>query len=360
MTADRLASTIDDRPPADRSAPLRLWLLVVAMLVFCMIIVGGATRLTGSGLSITEWQPILGAIPPLNEADWQVAFAKYQQIPQYERVNKGMTLAAFKAIYLWEWGHRLLGRVIGAVFALPLVWFWAKGRLKRELVAPLLGILALGALQGFVGWYMVSSGLADRVDVSQYRLALHLTMAFLILAALVWIWLSLAPVRAGEPGHAPDRTRRGMAWTILALLTVQIVAGALVAGLKAGLAHNTWPLIDGSIIPSGLLVMQPWWLNPFENALTVQFNHRMLAYVILALAGWHAVSLRRAGVQRQVSRSAMVLLAAILSQALLGIWTLLAHVPLSLGLVHQGGAAIVYAVAVWHLFTVTRARNGGR
>lgn len=358
MMADHAASPDTDSPLAPCDAMVRHWLLAVAALVFCMIIVGGATRLTGSGLSITEWQPIIGVIPPWSEADWQAAFAKYQQIPQYERVNRGMSLDAFKTIYLWEWGHRFLGRGIGAAFALPLLWFWARGRLPRGSAGPLLGILALGGLQGVAGWYMVSSGLSERVDVSQYRLALHLTIAFLILAALVWVWVPLALPRPGTSGQDLSPTQRAMAWVIVVLLTAQIVAGAFVAGLKAGLAHNTWPLMDGDLIPSGLLVMQPWWLNVFENALTVQFNHRMLAYVILLLVGWHAVQLRRSGVAAAVRQSAMSLLAAGIFQALIGIWTLLAHVPLGLGLAHQGGGAIVYAIAVWHAHAVTYASRG--
>lgn len=341
-----------------------LWLMAVAGLVFCMIVVGGATRLTGSGLSITEWQPIMGAIPPLNEADWQVAFDKYKQIPQYERVNKGMSLAEFKEIFFWEWFHRLLGRLIGFAFAFPLAWFWWTGRLRSELRTPLLGILALGAVQGGVGWYMVASGLVDRVSVSQYRLALHLTIAFLILGALVWMWLE-----AGRPAAStlasPSLTlpRKGggdlglqTAWLLLGLLVVQLVAGALVAGMKAGLAYNTWPLMDGELIPSGLLVMKPWWLNAFENALTVQFNHRMLAYLILGVAGWHAYRLSVA--MHPAAASAQALLAVIVLQAILGISTLLAHVPLSLGLMHQGGAAIVFAVAVWHAYVLTHGGSG--
>jgi cytochrome c oxidase assembly protein subunit 15 len=354
----------------DRDRSVSLWLITVIGLVFCMIVVGGATRLTGSGLSITEWQPIMGAIPPLNSADWQVAFDKYRQIPQYQLINKGMSLSEFKLIFFWEWFHRLLGRLIGVAFALPLAWFWWKGRLRPGLGKPLLGILALGAVQGGVGWYMVASGLVDRVSVSQYRLAMHLTLAFLILGALVWMLLEvnrLSRLPAGSisltqsskgAGAAPSRGKVELvAWLLLALLVLQLIAGALVAGMKAGLAYNTWPLMDGALIPSGLMIMQPWWLNPFENALTVQFNHRLLAYLILGVAGWHAWRLSAAG--RPAAVSAQMLLAAIVLQAVLGIVTLLAHVPLSLGLIHQGGAAIVFAIAVWHAHAIIHGEGRG-
>jgi cytochrome c oxidase assembly protein subunit 15 len=359
------------RPSNRGERQVRAWLLMVIGLVFCMIVVGGATRLTGSGLSITEWQPIMGAIPPLSDDQWQAAFAKYKQIPQYQRVNKGMSPAEFKTIFYWEWGHRLLGRLIGVVFAVPLAWFWWRGHLRADARRPLLGILALGGVQGAVGWYMVASGLVDRVSVSQYRLALHLTIAFLILAALVWMWLSLGgkPAGLGRASHSSssDARRAGgttgsdagrVAWLLFGLLTVQVVAGALVAGMKAGLAYNTWPLMDGAIVPAGLLVMSPWWINPFENALMVQFNHRLLAYVILALSIWQAVRLVDAG--GGAANSALALAFAITIQAVLGIWTLLAHVPLSLGLVHQGGAAVVYAVAIWHVHAVTRPAGDPR
>ncbi len=364
MAASDTAAASAIRRGSNDHRAIRNWLVAVAALVFCMIVVGGATRLTGSGLSITEWQPIMGAIPPLSESDWQTAFAKYKQIPQYERVNKGMSLDEFKGIFFWEWFHRLLGRVIGVVFALPLAWFWWKGRLPADSRAPLLGIFGLGALQGGIGWYMVASGLVDRVSVSQYRLALHLTIAFLILGALVWMWLRLSAVSAPRQdarlesvraGHS-RRTAVATAWVLLALLTLQLVAGALVAGMKAGLAYNTWPLMDGAWVPSGLLIMKPWWLNAFENAATVQFNHRILAYLITGLAIWQAWRLLPLGGAASVS--AQALLAVILLQVVLGISTLLAHVPLSLGLMHQGGAAIVFAVAVWHAHAVTRGKGG--
>jgi cytochrome c oxidase assembly protein subunit 15 len=337
---------------------VRLWLLTVAALVFLLVSVGGATRLTGSGLSITEWQPIVGVVPPLSQDDWQAAFAKYRQTPQYDRVNRGMSLDAFKTIFWWEWTHRFLGRLIGVVFLVPFFYFLAAGQVSRGLLVRLGGIFALGALQGAVGWYMVRSGLADRIDVSQYRLALHLGLAIVIFGALLWTALSLG--ERPERESATSAAGFGVAAVIVVLMFVQIVLGALVAGLKAGLAHNTWPLMDGRLIPDGLGAMQPWYLNLFENALTVQFNHRVAAYLLLALVLGHTVALFRGGHDPRARRSGLVLMAAALAQTALGVWTLLAHVPLALGLAHQAGAAAVFALAVWHLRNLRHARSDGR
>lgn len=339
---------------ADPNRPVRVWLYVVAALVFAMIVVGGATRLTDSGLSITEWQPILGAIPPLSDAAWHEAFEKYRQIPEYKLVNKGMSLDAFKFIFWWEWSHRFLGRFIGIAFAVPFVVFLIRGRIPAGMGWKLAGLFLLGGLQGGIGWFMVKSGLVDRIDVSQYRLALHLSVAFLILALLLWTAFSLRP----EPA-VPNLTVASQAqiWTaglLLALVMLQVVLGAFVAGLKAGLSHNTWPLMDGYFIPPGLLIMKPWYVNFFENVMTVQFNHRMVAYAICLLALWHAVNTMPRADDPAVRRSAGWLAVAILAQAGFGIWTLLAHVPLWLGLVHQGMAAVVLMIATWHFFVITR------
>jgi cytochrome c oxidase assembly protein subunit 15 len=329
-----------------------VWLFAVAALVFLMVSLGGATRLTGSGLSITEWQPIMGAVPPLSDAAWQEAFEKYRQIPQYEYVNRGMSLSAFKAIYWWEWTHRFLGRLIGAVFLLPFLFFLATGQIARPLMARLAGVFALGGLQGFVGWYMVRSGLADRVDVSQYRLALHLALAVAIFGAILWAALSLSPHR-----EAPASTarQRASAAVIAALVLLQLVAGAFVAGLKAGAGYNTWPLMEGRLIPQGLGAMSPWWVNLFENALTVQFNHRLLAYAIALAVLWHLWSVLRSAPIDSVRISGLALAGAVLAQIGAGIWTLLAHVPIPLALLHQAGAVAVFGVALWHLHGLQRA-----
>lgn len=332
---------------------VRWWLYGVAALVFALIIVGGATRLTDSGLSITEWRPIMGIIPPLSEAEWQEALAKYRLIPEYKLVNRGMSLEAFKFIFWWEWAHRFLARTVGFVFAIPFLYFAFRRQIPAGMSWKLAGLFALGGLQGAIGWYMVSSGLIDRVDVSHYRLALHLTVAFLIFALLLWAAWSLLPredLRVTRPAAIRHRRVAGL---LLALIFLQVVLGALVAGMKAGLTHNTWPLMDGALIPDGLWVMSPWYLNPFENATTVQFNHRMVAYLIVVGVLWQAVSVMRADDFR-LAPSAFALAAGVLVQAALGIWTLLAHVPLSLGLAHQGVAAVVTGIAAWHLFLATR------
>jgi heme a synthase len=346
-----------DRAPrnatTDNAGAIRNWLLMVAGLVLLMIAVGGATRLTGSGLSITEWKPLIGAIPPLTETDWATAFGKYQQIPQYAKVNKGMSLPEFKTIFWWEWGHRFLGRVIGLAFALPMLWFAVRGRLPKGLLPKLVGLLGLGGLQAGIGWYMVASGLVDRVDVSQYRLALHLGTAFAILGGLIWVAMGLRP-RSAQTIHLQTVTawqRRGAA-LVTALIGLQVGLGALVAGLKAGLTYNTWPLMDGRLIPNGLGTMSPWYLNLFENVTTVQFNHRMVAYAVAALVAWHGLSLIRSADDARLRTSAGLLIGAVAAQVVLGIWTLLAVVPVSLGVIHQTGAAILFGLAVRHLHLV--------
>ncbi|MBI1384564.1 MAG: heme A synthase [Rhizobiales bacterium] len=366
--ADVAASSDDREGRQERRAwPgfVRLWLYLVAALVLAVAVVGGATRLTDSGLSITEWKPILGAIPPLDEADWHDAFEKYRQIPQYQQINKGMSLEEFKFIYWWEWGHRQLARFVGLAFGLPLLVLLVLRRIPAGLAGRLCLILALGGLQGVMGWYMVQSGLSDRVDVSQYRLAAHLGLATVIFAALVWTALGLRPrsdplggVGAWQ-GGVPLWLRVSSVALVVGII-LQILLGALVAGMNAGLSHNTWPLMDGAFIPDGLLAMQPAWLNVFENALTVQFNHRMAAYVLLAFGLAHVVAVRRnIGDSQRVRFAAGALAVGLVVQAGFGVWTLLEAVPLWLGLVHQAGAFVVLALALWNLHAVLREPGGG-
>ncbi len=332
---------------------LRLWLFAMAALVFVMVTIGGATRLTGSGLSITEWQPIMGAIPPLSEAAWLDAFGKYQQIPQYHALNKGMSLAAFKGIYWWEWSHRFLGRLIGIAFLIPFLAFVARGYVRGSLVWKLAGLFVLGGLQGALGWYMVASGLSQRTDVSQYRLAAHLLLASALFAALLWTALDIG-MRARRRVHLRTLAMGSAAFAsiILAAVFVQIGAGALVAGMKAGLAYNTWPLMDGRFVPSGVLIMRPAWINAFENSATVQFDHRMIAYVLAIAIVWHALRVMRSADDERMRQSAGWLVAALAAQIGLGVWTLLAHVPLELALAHQAMAMLVLAAAVWHRHTL--------
>ncbi len=328
-------------------AAVRSWLFFLCALIFAMIIVGGATRLTDSGLSITEWKPILGIIPPLGEGMWQEAFTKYRQIPEYELVNKGMSLADFKTIYWWEWGHRFLGRMIGFAFLLPFLFFWFTGKISKQLWPKLIVMFVLGGLQGALGWYMVMSGLVERVDVSQYRLAAHLCAAVLIFAYIFWVALRLR--RGVAPATEKSTGLKASAMYLVIVLFLQIALGAFVAGLDAGQGYNTWPLMDGALIPQGLGAMSPWYLNLFENALTVQFDHRILAYVILVWAIVHAVLSSKTAGRGPITLGAYFLLASIVAQLVIGIATLLAKVPIALGLAHQGMAILVFSIGLWHL-----------
>lgn len=334
-----------------------LWLAVIAAMVALTAIIGAATRLTGSGLSITEWQPILGVIPPLNEADWLAAFAKYKEIPQYTEVNRGMSLDAFKTIYWWEWSHRFIARSIGVVFLVPFLAFIAARRIPWRLTPRLVLLFALGGLQGAIGWIMVQSGLVDRVSVHPVKLLLHLGCAVLIFALLVWTVFEVAE-RQERPIHLATVSRCAVigASALVALVYLQILSGALVAGHQAGLTYNTWPLMDGRLIPNGLGTLSPWWANIFENITAVQFNHRMLAYLVVAVGCWQAVISLRTADDESVRRSALWLGLGLVAQMALGIWTLLAWVPLSLGVAHQAGALAVLALSLWHLFAVRRAR----
>lgn len=335
------------RPNAQSLKLVRAWIYALAALVVLMIAVGGATRLTGSGLSITEWKPVTGAIPPLTEQAWQAEFEKYRQISQYELVNKGMTLSEFKFIYGWEWGHRQLGRLIGLVFFLPLVWFWARGVIKGRLALTLLAIGALGGLQGAIGWIMVASGLEPGMTaVAPIKLALHLTVASIILCCLIWVAAGLK-----DRSAAPAEPSVGYAPRILVgLILLQIALGGLVAGSKAGYTYNTWPLMDGMLIPpsSALFVVKPWIENFVDNVLLVQFNHRLLAYALVAFALWHAWRSRRLSSGTGVARRATGMAALVLAQMVLGIVTLLLVVPLWAGLAHQVFAMAVLAMAVVH------------
>jgi cytochrome c oxidase assembly protein subunit 15 len=330
---------------------VRLWLLAAAAMIFLTLVVGGATRLTESGLSITEWKPVTGVMPPLSEGAWQAEFDGYKQIPQYRELNKGMSLEQFKIIYWWEWTHRLLARMVGMVFLLPFLFFLWRGMIPGHLKWRLWGIFAGGAALGFVGWWMVSSGLAgsDRVSVSQYRLAFHLALACAIFAAILWTAQQLRPAPARD---MPARLRIGAA-AVMWLVLLQIYLGALVAGSGAGLAYNTWPLIDGAFIPAAdsLLHMTPSWRNAFENILTIQFDHRMVAYTIWAIALLHAIDALRSG---RAAAGALTVAALITAQAALGIVTLLYQVALPLALSHQMFAIVVFAATIIHAERLSR------
>jgi heme a synthase len=339
---DIAATTAVAVEPRDRLWAVAVWLFVCCALIFLMVVFGGVTRLTLSGLSITEWQPVVGVMPPLSNADWAVEFAKYKAIPEYQAVHYGMTLDEFKNIYWWEYAHRLLGRLIGVVFAGPLVWFLVRGRLPRRLVLSLCGILLLGAAQGGLGWYMVKSGLADRVEVSQYRLVAHLSLALAIYAAI--LWLALGIIRPARVAIQDGWRRAGDAALFLVALT--IVAGGFVAGTRAGLTYNTFPLMDGRLIPEGYAQLHPFILNWFENIAAVQFDHRLLAVAtaIVILLVWMASW--RADLRRSARSALHGLLAVGLLQAALGIATLVLVVPIPLAAAHQVGAVLLLTAAI--------------
>lgn len=343
------STPFSDVPPRHLRA-VRLWLYAVAAMIFLTLVVGGATRLTESGLSITEWKPVTGVLPPLSLEQWQSEFSKYQAIPQYQQVNKGMSLDDFKVIYFWEWSHRLLARTTGFVFLLPFLFFLWCGWVPKGLKLRLWGMFAGGAALGAVGWWMVKSGVTgDLVSVSQYRLGFHLTLACAIYAVVLWTAQGLLPKARAE---TTPRLRVSALVLAMAIL-VQIYLGALVAGLDAGLTYNTWPLIDGAIVPDSarLWFIQPAWRNIFENTLTVQFNHRMLAYAIFIGVLWHAYEAWRADVDR---RGAIVLAVGVTLQAVLGIVTLLEQAPLGLALSHQVLAVLLLTVATVHAERLSR------
>jgi cytochrome c oxidase assembly protein subunit 15 len=334
----------------DRSRPVAIWLFLVAALVFLMVVVGGATRLTDSGLSITEWKPVTGAVPPLTEADWQAEFAKYRKIPEYQQVNRGMSLDEFKVIYWWEWGHRQLGRLIGVAFAVPFFAFLATKRVPERLVGRCWLLLGLGSLQAYIGWWMVSSGLSQRVDVAPERLTTHLGLALVIFCLLVWTGLSAwkGPDRTRSPNRWPVA-----AWGLLALVFVQVLLGGLVAGNDAGYVYNDWPLMNGQVLPP--VNWDRGVIHAFlhDHAL-VQFNHRIGAYVLLIAATAFALASARAPVSDGHKATAGLLAALVWAQAALGVITLVQVVPLSLGVLHQAGAVVVLAAAVVTAWTVKR------
>ena len=340
-----MAKAMGEQGMSDRMRPVRAWLWCLAALIALIVVVGGTTRLTGSGLSIVEWRPVTGVVPPLSEDAWQAAFEDYQRIPQYAAQNFGITLDEFKVLYWWEWTHRLLGRLAGAVFFVPFVIFWRRGLIDRPLAWKLGALFVLGGIQGAVGWWMVVSGLTERTDVSQYRLAVHLTLASVILALTVAVAVSL------KPGAAVPAARRLLsgARTLLVLIFAQIFLGALVAKTGAGLTFNTWPLIDGEFFPSApdLFAIEPWWKNFFENVLTVQFDHRMAAYTLFVLGALHVFHALRTG-PVAAARGAAVVFALVTMQAMLGVVTLIHGAPLRLALAHQVGAIVVLVAATVH------------
>ena len=322
------------KPNVDK---VELWLFVSMMLVATMIVLGGATRLTNSGLSITEWAPIKGMLPPLNNQAWLIEFEKYKLIPEFLAEHSDMDLAGFKVIYFWEWSHRQLGRIIGLVYAIPLLYFIILNKIQKGKLINFLAILFLICTQGFIGWWMVSSGLInDRVDVSQYRLATHLGVAFVILACLFWLWRNQ---RESWPDNSGNKNLIWLTSILSLLVYLQIILGAFVAGLKAGRTYNTWPLMDGDFIPKGYMSLNPYWRNIFENIGAVQFNHRTLAYIIIFFTICVFIAARN---NRRLRRALLGFKILLVVQVLLGILVLITGDALWLALTHQFSAIILW------------------
>ena len=323
------------------------WLIACCALVFAMVVLGGVTRLTRSGLSIVEWQPVVGTIPPLTTADWEALFRKYQQTPEYRQVNPGMDLDGFKGIFWLEYFHRLLGRLIGLVFFVPLLYFLWRRALTRQLALQLGGVFLLGAAQGVLGWYMVASGLVDDPRVSQYRLTAHLALAFAIYAAMLWIALGLLDTAPARPALDARIVRlRRLAWAVTFLVAAMVVTGGFVAGIRAGLAYNTFPLMNGHWVPPEMLSIEPWYLNFFSNMATVQFDHRLGAWLLAIAVPWLWFEAGRPEIAPRTRLLTHLLAGALAVQIALGIATLLLAVPIALATAHQAGALVVFTTAL--------------
>jgi len=323
---------------------IAIWLLTVCALVFAMVVLGGVTRLTHSGLSIVEWKPLVGTIPPLTHADWLELFEKYKLTPEYQKVNVGMDLAGFQGIFWLEYFHRLLGRLIGLAFLLPFVYFLARKQIERTLAPKLWLLFALGAAQGLLGWLMVASGLVDMPRVSPYRLTAHLGLAILIYAATLWVALGLLAPKPQAAESVATLRRFGVAVT--ALVFFMILTGGFVAGTHAGFAFNDWPTMHGRLVPEGLYALDPWWVNLFENIATVQFNHRLVAYLLCLVIPAYWLVARRHQLSAPTRSLFHLLLAMLAVQITLGITTLIYVVPVSLAAAHQGGALVLLTLAL--------------
>ena len=346
LAADQRLSR--SRPAAPPARAVALWLLICCAMIFAMVVIGGVTRLTESGLSIMEWAPLMGALPPFSEAEWQRVFGLYQTIPQYGAVNAGMGLAEFKGIFWWEWTHRLWGRLIGIVFLLPFLWFLIRRRIPEGLAPHLAGLFLLGALQGFLGWFMVASGFAERVSVSQYRLVIHLALALGIYGYMLWLAFGLLRPAALAGGPAAAAVRRRLL-VLLGLAVLTIVMGGFTAGLDGGFVYNTFPLMNGRLLPEEFLATSPAWRDPFENPATAQFIHRWLAVAlaVASLALW--ASARRRTLAAEARRALDLVALMTLAQLGLGIATLLLVVPVALAAAHQAGAVILLSLLLWAL-----------
>jgi len=335
-----------------RNRQLAIWLLISCAMVFVMVVLGGLTRLTHSGLSMVEWKPLMGILPPLGEGEWQDIFAKYQAYPQYQKLNSAMTLPEFKGIFWLEYIHRLWGRAIGLVFFAPFLFFLAKGYIGKNLRPHLAVIFVLGALQGLLGWYMVKSGLVERPDVSQYRLSAHLIAAFIIYGYMLWVAFGLLHPIARSPASSPSPALLRLAWVVAGMTFLTVFSGGFVAGLDAGLAYNTFPLMGGQLVPQEYLDLTPWYLNLFENIAAVQFDHRVLATLTLCLIAIVWFKGRKEKLSGPSMTTLNLMMAVALIQVALGISTLLLFVPLGLAASHQAGALFLFTLGLWTAFSL--------
>lgn len=327
---------------------IAIWLLICCAMVFAMVVVGGVTRLTDSGLSIVEWQPIVGTMPPITQQDWDVLLEKYRATPQYQQVNKGMSVDEFKSIFWWEYFHRVLGRLIGLAFFVPFVYFLLKKQINRSLGIKLAGIFILGGLQGFMGWYMVMSGLVNDPHVSQYRLTAHLGLAFVIFAAMFWVALGLlSPERENVQPNELMHSLRRFSVSLTSLIFIMVLSGGFVAGIRAGLAYNTFPLMNGHLIPPDLFVLEPWYRNFFDNITTVQFDHRLIAWILIFSVPLFWYKSRQVALSGTTRLACNLFLLMLVIQVSLGIATLLHVVPIPLAASHQGGAMLLFAASLW-------------
>ncbi len=323
------------------------WLIFVALVIFGMIILGGVTRLTHSGLSMVDWDPIMGVIPPLSETDWMQIFTRYQSFPEYQKVNAGMSLEEFKSIFYFEYFHRILGRLIGLLFLLPCLYFWFRGAIRKPMRPQMVIMFVLGGFQGLLGWYMVKSGLVNDPQVSQYRLTAHLISAVIIYCYILWVAFGLLAISSEKV--IGDTARKMYRYSVVMTLLVifMIITGGFVAGTKAGFSYNTFPLMAGQFIPDNMYVLQPFWLNWFENVTAVQFNHRMIAYILVLLVPFYCFAIRRLRITKRSRFAAHLLLGMLVIQVSLGVATILLHVPVVIAATHQGGAIVLLTLVLF-------------
>ena len=338
---------IDISLQAKHDKQVGIWLIFVAAVIFFMIILGGATRLTNSGLSMVDWKPIMGVIPPITEADWTQTFEQYKEFPEYQKENAGMSLDSFKSIFYFEYFHRILGRLIGMFFLLPFLYFWMKGAIRRKMLPQMIALFFLGGMQGVLGWYMVKSGLVNEPNVSQYRLTAHLISAVLLFSFLLWVAIGLLKNTTTELASDIRKRFYNYSKAVTGLIIFMIISGGFVAGTKAGYAYNTFPLMAGKLVPDGLYTLQPFWLNWFENITTIQFNHRLIAYSLLIIVPLFAFNLIKNNFSSSCSTAAKLFIGMLFIQISLGISTLVFHMPVPVAVSHQGGAIVLLSIAIF-------------